>query len=61
MARGVALQLGSAWEAEASRTCLLPLSVGRQRQSLGLGGREAGGGLALPSELSGGIRHRADP
>lgn len=52
MAHGVALQLGSAWEAEGSRACLLPLSrAGRGS----LGGREVGGGLALPSEQSGGI------
>lgn len=33
VAHGVALQLGSSWEAGASRTCLLPLSLGRQMQS----------------------------
>lgn len=58
MAHGAALQLGSAWEAEASRTCLLPV---RLAVSVGLAGREVGGGLTLQSELSGGIRHRAYP
>lgn len=59
------------WCCSAIRQCLgswsqqnLPAPIKSEQAdavSVGLGGKEAGAGLALPSDLSGGIRHRADP